>query len=573
MSAISQDDDRLFLDDEPGIQVTLPTAQSTLENTQDWMVLVVDDEEQVHSVTHLVLGNFQFENQKIKIIDAYSGIEALEVLTKQPKIALILLDVVMESETAGLDVARKIREELKNQNVRIVLRTGQPGQAPEQDVIVNYDINDYKDKTELTAQKLHTLTYSNLRSFRDILQVEQTKVALEEGKKHIFNIINSMPSALIGVTEALQVTDWNLEATKLTGLSFEATRQQPLFHLVPSLNAIKDLVDQTITHHETRHLPDIVLPLNPAQIRHYSITTYPLKIGDLKGAVIRFDDITSQLELEKMMMQSEKMMTIGGLAAGMAHEIKNPLGGIVQNLQNVLKRLEPDFDKNQIAAAECQLDLKLMREYLEKRSILKYLDAIRLSVDRALSIITKMLRFGRNDQSELIPVALPDLVEEALGFVANDYELKKTYDFKKTNLIRKFDPDLPLVPCARTELVQVLLNLLKNAGQAMPTEQKNPQIIVHLKQQPDRVQIIIEDNGSGIDEKVRSNLFKPFFTTKKVGIGTGLGLSVCRFIITELHHGLIDVTSEPAKGTKFIIELPKDSEHPLSDSPSPTSSI
>lgn len=144
-----------------------------------WKVMLVDDEQAIHDVTRLTLSGFSFDNRPLEFVSAYSGEEAKQAILDHPDTALILLDVVMESETAGLDVAQFIREEAGNSSVRIVLRTGQPGQAPERDVIARYDINDYKEKTELTSRKLSTLMYASLRSYRDIVELERNKRGLE----------------------------------------------------------------------------------------------------------------------------------------------------------------------------------------------------------------------------------------------------------------------------------------------------------------------------------------------------------------------------------------------------------
>uniref|UniRef100_A0A486XPP4 Response regulator n=1 Tax=Rheinheimera sp. BAL341 TaxID=1708203 RepID=A0A486XPP4_9GAMM len=145
-----------------------------------WKVLIVDDEPEVHAVTKLALSDFAFQSKNLTFLSAYSGAEARALVQQQPDIAVILLDVVMETDDAGLLVARYIREELHNEHVRIILRTGQPGQAPERQVIINYDINDYKSKTELTAQKLFTVIMSSLRSYRDIMSLEQSRQGLEK---------------------------------------------------------------------------------------------------------------------------------------------------------------------------------------------------------------------------------------------------------------------------------------------------------------------------------------------------------------------------------------------------------
>ncbi|MBF0198190.1 MAG: DUF3369 domain-containing protein [Planctomycetes bacterium] len=146
-----------------------------------WLLQIVDDDPEIHRITELVLGDIIFEDKSIKFLHAYSAAEALEQIQLNDDIALILLDVVMEKDDAGLRVVEKVRRELKNELVRIILRTGQPGQAPEREIIMNYDINDYKEKTELTSQKLFSSVISSLRSYRDLKIIAQSK----KGLKHI----------------------------------------------------------------------------------------------------------------------------------------------------------------------------------------------------------------------------------------------------------------------------------------------------------------------------------------------------------------------------------------------------
>jgi response regulator RpfG family c-di-GMP phosphodiesterase len=140
-----------------------------------WKVLLVDDEPDIHDITKLTLTRFRLDGRALTFLHAYSGAEAKEVLAREKDIALVFLDVVMEREDSGLEVARWMREDLDNQFTRIVLRTGQPGQAPEERVIVNYDINDYKEKTELDRTKLFTTTFAALRAYRDIMKVEEAR--------------------------------------------------------------------------------------------------------------------------------------------------------------------------------------------------------------------------------------------------------------------------------------------------------------------------------------------------------------------------------------------------------------
>lgn len=168
-------DDLFFAEDDTE---TAGSALTKIDNR--WKVLIVDDEQEIHHVTKLVLNKFVFLGRGIYTISAMSGQEAREVIKKEKDIALILLDVVMETDHAGLDVVKFIREEIQNHAVRIVLRTGQPGQAPEREVIEHFDINDYKNKTELTAEKLFTLICTALRSYVGIMKIIRSKLGMQQ---------------------------------------------------------------------------------------------------------------------------------------------------------------------------------------------------------------------------------------------------------------------------------------------------------------------------------------------------------------------------------------------------------
>lgn len=203
-------DDFLFADDN---------EEEIEEQRESWKILVVDDEPEVHAVTKLALSDFVFQEKKLEFISAHSGAEAKEIFEQHNDIAVVLLDVVMETDDAGLRVAEFIRNEANNYFTRIILRTGQPGQAPEKDVIVNYDINDYKSKTELTAQKLFTVIIATLRSYRDIVSIEESRKGLEKIisasadlfsihslENFIDGIIQQLSSLLGGTADAAYIT-------------------------------------------------------------------------------------------------------------------------------------------------------------------------------------------------------------------------------------------------------------------------------------------------------------------------------------------------------------------------------
>jgi len=154
-----------------------------------WKVLLVDDEPDIHDITKLTLARFRLDGRALTFLHAYSGAEAKEVLAREKDIALVFLDVVMERDDSGLEVARWLRQDLDNQFTRIVLRTGQPGQAPEERVIVDYDINDYKEKTELDRTKLFTTTFAALRAYRDIMKVEDARRVQQNYREGLERVI------------------------------------------------------------------------------------------------------------------------------------------------------------------------------------------------------------------------------------------------------------------------------------------------------------------------------------------------------------------------------------------------
>lgn len=183
-----------------------------------WKVIVVDDEEQVHEVTRLALKNFKFADKPLEIISAYSSEEAQQLLNQNPDTAVLLLDVVMETDEAGLELVKHIRDHLHNIFVRIILRTGQPGIAPEKSVIEGYDINDYKTKTELTQQKLFSTLITAIRSYRDLLTVEESRQQiaylnqqLEDAKLSLENKVKERTQALQQQTLALAAKNKQLE--------------------------------------------------------------------------------------------------------------------------------------------------------------------------------------------------------------------------------------------------------------------------------------------------------------------------------------------------------------------------
>ncbi|MFB4393892.1 MULTISPECIES: ATP-binding protein [unclassified Pseudomonas] len=377
-------------------------------------------------------------------------------------------------------------------------------------------------------------------------------------QNYLNSIIDSMPSALIALDEQLYVTQWNHEATVLSGTPLDEALNQPIFIAFEPLKPFLAQLKESVEKHRVAKIERVTWPKGD-DVRHYALTFYPLMGGGGRGVVIRIDDITQRLSLEEMMVQSEKMLSVGGLAAGMAHEINNPLGAILHNVQNIRRRLSPELARNQEQASEQGIDLAEVNRYLQGREVPQLLDGIQQAGARAAKIVTHMLSFSRRSNRQLAPCDLPALIDQAVEIAGNDFDLAIGFDFKGQAIVRQFDPGLGPVPCTANELEQVLLNLLKNAAQAIhqrPRPSEPGRITLRTRLNPPWAEIQVEDNGIGMPEAVRKRTFEPFFTTKEIGQGTGLGLSVSYFIITNNHKGQMEVHSTPGQGTCFTLRLP-----------------
>ncbi|MCP4150178.1 MAG: PAS domain S-box protein [bacterium] len=395
-------------------------------------------------------------------------------------------------------------------------------------------------------------------SIRDITPRKEAEDELFRLRNLLSNIVNSMPSVLVGVDGDSRVTQWNLEAEKATGLSAAEAQGRSLNDVFPQLSGEMEKVRMAIRNRVAQK-DEKIISEKDGETRFADVTVYPLIDNGVEGAVIRIDDVTDRVRIEEMMIQSEKMLSVGGLAAGMAHEINNPLAGILQNVQVMYNRIKGKLPKNQHTAEECGTSMEAIGAYMEKRGLLSMIESIMESGRRAAKIVDNMLSFSRKSESRFEMCSLAVLLDKTIDLASNDYDLKKKYDFRKIDLIRQYDDSAPKVPCESSKIQQVFLNLLKNGAQAMAESKKEDEIShFTLRVIPDenRVRVEIEDNGPGMEESVRKRVFEPFFTTKGVGVGTGLGLSVSYFIVTENHKGTMTVESEMGKGTTFAICLP-----------------
>jgi len=310
---------------------------------------------------------------------------------------------------------------------------------------------------------------------------------------------------------------------------------------------------------EFRHKNGTIFPV---EVRAYLIRE---KDGTPSGMWGIVRDVTERRRLMDIMIQNEKMMSVGGLAAGMAHEINNPLSGILQAAQVLATRLDFTSRRSAEAARELGMDTDRLDSLLASRAIPQMIASIRESAMRAAHIVSTMLEFSRKSDSAKVLANMNDLLDKAVDLGSTDYDLKKKFDFRRIAIEREYQMDLPSIPCSMVEIQQVFLNLLGNAAHAMavrPPDSPPPRIVLRSALDEDAVRIEVEDNGPGIDEATQRRIFEPFFTTKATGEGTGLGLSLSYFIIVNNHGGSISVVSAPGQGTRFVIRLPLRADTP-----------
>lgn len=404
-------------------------------------------------------------------------------------------------------------------------------------------------------------TYAICGVSTDITERKQAEEQMRQLRNYLASIINSMPSILIGVDSLGLVTQWNSKAAELTGIPTGTALGKSLTQVFPRLSLEMPRIQQAIENNERLVYPKQALQLN-GETYYEDVTIYPLNDNGIESAVIRLDDVTEQARMEEMIVQSEKMLSVGGLAAGMAHEINNPLAGMMQTANVMRSRLTNTTTQANIRAAEeAGITMGQLCAYMEARGIWRMCDAINESGSRVADIIDNMLSFSRKNETSRTPHNVATLLDKTLELAATDYDLKKDYDFKNIDIIRDYTQRVSTVPCESGKIQQVLFNILRNGAEAMHHAQtKTPSLWLRIYQDNKQgmVYIEIKDNGPGIDEATRKRVFEPFFTTKPVGVGTGLGLSVSYFIITENHRGKLSVTSELGVGTKFTIGLPMD---------------
>jgi PAS domain S-box-containing protein len=418
-----------------------------------------------------------------------------------------------------------------------------------------------KEALERARNRLETRMQERTEKLvKEVQKRELTEKRIFEIRLLLENLVNSMPSVIIALDGHLNITQWNLEAEKVFGIFEAAAVGKPITQLLPQFRATIFRLMRRSANGKKAHQQTISIVIND-QKRQFDVMVYPLSqtvTHQPPGVVIRLDDITEKARFDEMLVQTEKMLSLGGLAAGMAHEINNPLGAILQSIQNVQRRLSPEFPRNQHVAAALDLDLSKVVEYLQQQRVDQALAAIKEAGERAATIVADMLSFARPNRGEMESINVIDALKASIRLAAKDYNQKRQLDFRNIQIKEHYADGLPSISAQKNQLNQVVLNLLINAAQALAltADKRKPVIEISARQVGAFIRIDIRDNGPGMDEATRKRVFEPFFTTKEEGKGTGLGLSVSYFIITEQMKGQMMVESELGVGSCFTLLLP-----------------
>ncbi|WP_156939530.1 PAS domain-containing sensor histidine kinase [Desulfocurvus vexinensis] len=396
----------------------------------------------------------------------------------------------------------------------------------------------------------------------DITERKRAEQELSRVRRAMHQLADAMPSALFVVDAQGRIALCNGAARALCAGAGPQLEGLAFAEVLPGFPGLDDMLHAL--REDRAPLSRKAVPREEAGALHYwDLLVYPLDPPENDGpgmAVVRLDEVTERVLMEETLIQSEKMMSVGGLAAGMAHEINNPLAGILQGAQNIRRRLDPALPANREAAQALGCPMDAMDAYLRQRGIPRFLEGISAAGNRAAAIVANMLNFARSGQTSHEPLDMNQCLQGALQLVEGGYDLARGYDFRRITITTDLDPDLPEIHGSAQELQQVFLNLLTNAAHALAAHAdgaQTPRITLRTRATADAVLAEVEDNGPGIPEDRRGRIFDPFFTTKPPGQGTGLGLSVSYFIISRNHGGTIGVDSQPGQGARFTVRLPR----------------
>jgi len=568
------------------IRVIDDSGAAAEQLTAAWKVAIIDDDPAVHEGTRFALYDYNLNGQGIEILSAYSAEEGRALMRAHPDIAVILLDVVMETDDAGLVLVDYIRSQLKNETVRIILRTGQPGQAPERRVIVEYDINDYKAKTELTADKLFTSLTASLRGYQQLLRMVETRRGLEmiiEGAASLYDL-KSMQKLAEGVLTQI-ASLLNVECGGILVLREGAPRER--FSILAGSGCYShfagmagaEQLDQALRHavqsaferrtHEFQPKQS-VLYLRTATGREVVVvleTTRPLTPTDrslvevfCSRLSVAFDNVIlyeelheANIRLEERVRERTHALTTANsrlsaqwsrlrranefkseILGTVAHDLKNPLGVILGRAEML----------NELAAME---PIPLPR-------IQDQLGHIRSSARQLTEMVNELISDAMMDTLDIaIRHESVDLAAMLAEIVVSNRALAE----KKQQTIHFASPPQQIWNCDPDRMREAVDNLVSNAIKYTPV---GGRMELSMSVDDDGIAICVKDEGPGLSTDDLARLFGRFqrLTAKPTGgeSSTGLGLSIVKRIV-ELHGGTVSAESDgPGRGATFIIRLP-----------------
>lgn len=422
-------------------------------------------------------------------------------------------------------------------------------------------------------------TDTDLRLFgtlEDITERKAAETALKKTHKENQEILSAISAIMIGIDKQGRIRQWNKVAEETFGHSFASVKGQPLrlCGIQWDWEGLTEAIHSCQTNIASHHVENLEYQRQDSTDGFVALTLNPI-LGengpnDIRGVLLLGKDITEKRQLERQLLQAQKLESIGQLAAGVAHEINTPIQFLGDNgrflkegfedLEKVLqfsishfhKLLEKDpGDKDGTAFLEIiqEVDLTYLCDEIP-RAIGQSLEG----VDRVASIVRAMKEFSHPGVEGKTSVDINNAIKSTITISRNEWKYI-------ADLETNFDNSLPQVPCLVGELNQVFLNLIINAshaiGEVVGKDSISKGIIrIQTRKCGCWVEVRISDTGIGIPHHIRDKVFDPFFTTKQVGKGTGQGLAIAHSVIVDKHNGSITFESEPKKGTTFIIRLP-----------------
>ena len=554
--------------------------------SRKWKVAVIDDDQAVHEGTRFALSDYNLNGQTLEILSAYSAAEGRTLMRAHPDIAAVLLDVIMETDAAGLDLVEFIRNEIKNETVRIILRTGQPGQAPERRVIVDYDINDYKAKTELTADKLFTSLTAALRSYQQLERMVQTRRGLEiiidaastlydfksmqrlaEGVlTQIASLLNVDCAGILVLRDGGATGD-NFSVLAGSGCYSRFTGAAGSKSLDTDLRQMVEAAFQRRKHEFADHRSVLyvrtgsgreVVVLLQAE-RELSDTDRSLVEIFGSRLSIAFDNVilyqqlneaNTQLEdrvaqRTRALMQANRRLSAQWLRLQRANGFKNEiLGTVAHDLKNPLG----------VILGRTEMLTELIGASSSKESITAQVEHIRDATKRLTSMVDHLISDAMADAFDITirrePVDIAALVSEVA-------EANKPSAMNKQQVIAVSAPPDRSTMCDSDRMREAIDNLVSNAIKYSPIGGKIALLVTH---DDAHTVIRVTDEGAGLSPEDLGRLFGRFqrLSAKPTAgeSSTGLGLSIVKRII-DMHGGKVIADSAgPGQGSTFAIILP-----------------